>query len=397
MIRTSGTLSPQAKRADLPLANWRLPDDDQSDRPRVLIVAFSARYALGQLLDGMFGALAPHVSCRILAPTNYEGNIPEKFIFRARCGAGKVGGLLASINPLAHADTIRALRRTRPDVVHLLSGEGYLWAVSLTIAARLFGLPVVVTLHDPEPHPGNVFEYLNAVVRRPVLALVQCMHLLSAQHVEKVRPLAPRARITVIPHGSLAGQFTRYCSPDVTRERLVLFFGRVQTYKGIDVLLRAISTLPADIRLAIAGPGTLEPYTQKMADELGDRVELHSRYLHEHEVALLMQRASVVALPYRHATQSSVPAIAAAFGCPLVASALGHFNEEIPRLGGILVPPEDPDALAAALMAALQRGVMAPAMMPTFDELAPDFVSLYASLWRTCSGLRRPREQGILP
>jgi len=110
-----------------------------------------------------------------------------------------------------------------------------------------------------------------------------------------------------------------------------------------------------------------------------------------------MQRASVVALPYRHATQSSVPAIAAAFGCQLVASALGHFNEEIPRLGGILVPPEDPDALAAALAAALRRGATTPVMMRTFDELAPDFIDLYVSALGSGHALRRPPEQGSLP
>ena len=369
-----------------------LPRNHEVHCLRVLIAAFSARYALGQLLDGMFGALAPRLQCQVLVPTNYKGNIPEQFIFRARCGTSKAGGLLGSINPLAHWDTIRALWRSRPNVVHILAGEGYVWAVTLTVAARLAGIPVIVTLHDPEPHPGNVFEYLNSIVRRPVLALVRTIHLLSSQHVAKARMLGHHARIAVVPHGSLAAQFTKYCSRNVQRERLVLFFGRIQSYKGIDVLLRALSLLPANIRLAIAGPGAIEPPIWQMAQSLGSRVELHNRYLDDREVALLMQRASVVALPYRHATQSSVPAIAAAFGCQLVASALGHFNEEIPRLGGILVPPEDPDALASALAAALQRGAMTPVVMQTFDELAPDFINLYASTLGSCHGLCRPSE-----
>jgi glycosyltransferase involved in cell wall biosynthesis len=254
-----------------------------------------------------------------------------------------------------------------------------------------------VTLHDPEPHPGNVFEYLNSIVRRPVLALAQTIHLLSSQHVAKARMLARHARIVVIPHGSFAPQFTKYCCNDVQRERLVLFFGRIQSYKGIDVLLRALPLLSADVRLAIAGPGDVDPPTSQMAQSLGSRVELHNRYLNDQEVALLMQRASVVALPYRHATQSSVPAIAAAFGCRVVASALGHFNEEVPRLGGILVPPEDPDALAAALAAALQPGVVStPVMTQTFDELAPDFIDLYASAPGSRHALSRPSEQGSL-
>jgi glycosyltransferase involved in cell wall biosynthesis len=269
--------------------------------------------------------------------------------------------------------------------------------VTLAVAARLAGIPVIVTLHDPEPHPGNVFEYLNAIVRRPVLALVRNIHLLSSQHIAKATKLARHARVAVIPHGSFAAQFTEYCCPAVQRERLVLFFGRIQSYKGIDVLLRALALLPPDVRLAIAGPGALDPLISRTAQSFGSRVELHNRYLNDQEVAALMQRASVVALPYRHATQSSVPAIAAAFGCRLVASALGHFNEEIPRLGGILVPPGDPDALAAALAAALQRGVMTPVMMQTFDDLAPDFIDLYVSSVGSRHALCRPSEQGSLP
>ncbi len=391
MIEASVATPREATQADL-----CLPCNDKTQRPRVLIAAFSARYALGQLLDGMFGALAPRLQCQILVPTNYDGKIPERFIFRARCGTSKVGGLLGSINPLAHWDTIRALWRFRPDVVHILAGEGYTWAVTLTVVARFAGIPVIVTLHDPEPHPGNVFEYLNSIVRRPVLALVQTIHLLSSQHVTKSKILGRQARIVVIPHGSLAAQFTKYCCNDVQRERLVLFFGRIQSYKGIDLLLRALSLLSADVRLAIAGPGDVDPPTSQMAQSLGTRVELHNRYLNDQEVALLMQRASVVALPYRHATQSSVPAIAAAFGCRVVASALGHFNEEIPRLGGILVPPEDPDALAAALATALRQGASTPVMTQTFDELAPDFINLYASTRGSCRALCRPPEQGSL-
>jgi glycosyltransferase involved in cell wall biosynthesis len=112
---------------------------------------------------------------------------------------------------------------------------------------------------------------------------------------------------------------------------------------------------------------------------LGDRVELHNRYLSDAEVAALLQRASVVALPYRHATQSSIPAIAASFGCPVVASALGHFVEEVPQLGGILVPPMDPAALAAALRKVLTTPQAVHCKPPTFGQLATSYVELYQS------------------
>ena len=305
---------------------------------------------------------------------------------RAPCGVSKIGGIVASFNPIAHWKTVSAIWRSKPGVIHILTGEGYTWAVSLAVAAKLAGIPVVVTVHDPEPHPGNIIEGLNSFVRRPVLALAHAVHVFSSQHLDRAQKLALRARIAVIAHGSLAGRFLRHRECGIKREQLVLFFGRIQQYKGIDVLLRAMSTLPAATRLAIAGPGILEPDVQQWMGALGSRVELHNKYLDDAEVAALMQRACVVALPYRHATQSSVPAIAAAFGCPVVASALGHFVEEVPQLGGLLVPPGDPTALATALAKVLAARPRTQITPPTFEDLAGSFVGLYQSC-----------ERGMLP
>jgi glycosyltransferase involved in cell wall biosynthesis len=361
---------------------------------RLMIAAFSARYALAQLLDELFHALSYRLDCRVLVPTNYSGKIPEQSLIRTPCGVSKTGGVFASINPVAHWKALSALLRSKPDVVHILSGEGYLWAITLAVAARLTGAAVVVTLHDPDPHPGNIFERLNSIVRRPVLALARTVHVFSSQHLDRAQKLAPRAQCVAIAHGSLAGQFLKHRKCGVKTEQLVLFFGRIQHYKGIDVLLQAMSALPPTIRLAIAGPGTLDMYAQQMVRDLGSRVELHNKYLEDTEVAALMQRAGAVALPYRHATQSSIPAIAAAFGCSLVATALGHFVEEIPQLGGAIVPPEDPGALAAALAKALAIRPVAQIGSPTFDDLAASFVNLYQSSARQFPPPSRPAKQG---
>jgi len=372
------------------------PGADECQRIRVLIAAFSARYVLAQLLDEMFLALTRRIDCRLLVPTNYAGETPERYLFRAPCGVGKIDGIVASIHPIAHWKSISALRRAKPDLVHVFSGEGYTWAVSLVLVARLTGIPVVVTLHDPVPHPGNIIERLNSIVRRPVLALAQAVHIFSSQHLEQTRKLAAHAQLAVIAHGSLAQRFLRHQKLGVPREELVLFFGRIQRYKGIDILLRSMWALPATTRLAVAGPGVLDTEAQQMIVALGDRVEVHNRYLSDAEVAALLQRSSVVVLPYRHATQSSVPAIAAAFGRPVVASGLGHFVEEVPQLGGTLVPPDDPAALAAALRKVIATGQIVQGRPPTFDELSESFVRLYQSCMRRPQ-FRGDAEQGRSP
>ena len=227
--------------------------------------------------------------------------------------------------------------------------------------------------------PGVLIERLNALIRLPVLRSAHIIHLFSIASIPKARDLAPDVRLSVIAHGSLAGRFTRHKQRNVLRERLVLFFGRIEQYKGIDVLCRAIGCLGKDVRLAIAGPGTLDKATQGLIAQLGERVELHNEFLDDAAVALLMQRAGVVALPYRHVTQSSVPGIAAAFGVRVVASSLGNFVEEVPALGGLLVPVEDPAALAESLASVLDAPPKELPQAPTFEKLAPAFVELYRS------------------
>ena len=352
-----------------------------ADQLRLLIVAFSARFALEQLIDDFALSVSLATHCRVMVPTNYKGALPEAMLFRIECGITKVGGVLASINPIAHIHVLLALRRFRPQVVHVLTGEGYPWAMTLAAALAFARIPLVVTVHDPDPHPGSLLERLNARMRQSVLRNA-VLHIYSEQHRRRVGELARSARIEVIPHGSLAGRFLAHRLDGVVRERLVLFFGRFGHYKGIDVLLRAFQHLPIDVRLALAGPGKLSETEQALVDQLGNRVELCNSYIGDEQVAYLMMRASVVALPYRHVTQSSVPAIANAFGVRVVASALGHFVEEVPALNGILVPPENPTALAIAL----ERALAGPSCVtlstrpsPTFAELTPAYLGLYQS------------------
>ena len=354
-------------------------------RLKVVLVAFSARNALQQTLDAIFESLEPHLDCHVLVPTNYDGAIPASARLHLECGTSRLGGTLASFNPLSHWQIASALRDIQPDVVHLFSGEGYPWALTLRQLLALTRVPLIVTLHDADPHPGSLIERLNAVIRFPVLRSAQAIHLFSSTSIPKARDLAPNAQLSVIAHGSLAGRFIGHKQQDVPRERLVLFFGRIEHYKGIDVLCQAVARLAKDVRLAIAGPGRLDKTTQELVAQLGGRVELHNAFLDDASVALLMQRAGVVALPYRHVTQSSVPGIAAAFGVPVVASSLGNFVEEVPALGGQLVPVEDPIALAASLAALLDAPAKKLPQAPTFAELAPAFVELYrAAALRQC-------------
>ncbi|HEX2163792.1 MAG TPA: glycosyltransferase family 4 protein, partial [Thermoanaerobaculia bacterium] len=183
----------------------------------------------------------------------------------------------------------------------------------------------------------------------------------------------PERRVAALVHGNQE-LFAELADPAVTaatlRGRLslpdaapvALLFGTLAPYKGADL---AIAAWPAvlrdhpDAHLAIAGhplPGFDLAAHRALAERLGagERVRFVPEYLPAPEVAAWMELAAVVVLPYREIFQSGVLPLAQTFGRPVVAAAVGALPEAIEDgRTGLVVPPHDPAALAAAVSALL--------------------------------------------
>jgi glycosyltransferase involved in cell wall biosynthesis len=136
---------------------------------------------------------------------------------------------------------------------------------------------------------------------------------------------------------------------------LILFFGFIRDYKGLDLLLEAMARedfTNRSAKLLIAGefytdPG---PYRQLINDpRLAGRVILHDRFIADHEVSCYFSAADLVVQPYRHATQSGVTQIAYHFDKPMIVTDVGGLPEMIPDgVAGYVVPAE-PAAIAKAI------------------------------------------------
>src|SRR5439155_654614 len=135
--------------------------------------------------------------------------------------------------------------------------------------------------------------------------------------------------------------------------RVLLFFGFIRAYKGLENLLRAFARLPSDITLLVVGEfyESRAPY-DRLAGELGiaERVRMSGRFAGEAEVRRAFSACDAVVLPYRSATQSGVIPLAYAMECPVITTRVGGLAEVVEDGGtGLLVPPDDPAALAAAI------------------------------------------------
>lgn len=252
--------------------------------------------------------------------------------------------------------------------------------------------PLVLTAHDVlprEPRPGQLkaqrrlYERVDAVV-------VHSEH--GAARLRDELGIEP-ARVHVIPHGV----FDRFADlPDpaplppelaAVEKPVVLCFGLIRPYKGIDVLLEAWRGIE-DAELWVVGLPKTDLAPLRAAAPPG--VRFVPRFVADAEIPAFFRRADLVVLPYREIDQSGVLFTALAFGAPLLLSAVGGFPEVAATGAAELVPPGDAGALHAALArlladpAARERlaaAARAAAAGPySWDAVAARHLALYEAL-----------------
>ncbi len=279
-----------------------------------------------------------------------------------------VQATLDSIGPWSWRTSARALEAFAPGAVILKWWMPFFApSFAATVAPlRRRGTRVVLVCDNLVPHEPRPFDLTLTrwMLRESDGYLVMSDHVLS--DLERLKPGAPYRRV---PHPLYAqfdrGRWTR----DRARAHLQLdgevavFFGYVRRYKGLDTLLTAW----ADVRrarpqatLVVAGDFYEDPapYRALAAQAGPGAVRLMEGYLPDPEVEALFKAADVVVLPYRGGTQSGVTHVAYALGVPVITTDVGGLAESVvPEENGLVVPPEDPRALAAAIVRYFSDGL----------------------------------------
>ncbi len=252
-----------------------------------------------------------------------------------------------------HPFDMLRLRRLRPaaDLHH------FQWLPLQAVDRRLLPPgPLVLTAHDVvprEPRPGQLGA-LAATYRRMDAVVVHSRHGRDRLVAELD---VPPERVNVIPHGAfdyLTRQPREALLPAelaAVERPVVLCFGLLRPYKGIDLLIDAFAQAGVDAELWIVGMPRmpLEPLLEQ-ARPLGDRVRFVPRFVVDSEIPAFFRRADLVVLPYREIDQSGVLFTALAFGKPMLVTRVGGFGEIADDHGAALaVEPGDPQALAQGL------------------------------------------------
>jgi len=266
------------------------------------------------------------------------------------------------------------VRKAHPDLLHIQDSTNGVLALCLP-AWR--ALPIVVTVHDVTSHLGrdSAGPGRRTAVRDMLRARADAVIVHGEALARRYREshAIDASRVHVIPHGCY-GIFKHWAAPGVVREpQTILFFGRIELYKGLSHLLDAFRGVRArcpEARLIVAGGGEdLDRHRDMLAALPG--CELHAGYVPTDKVALLFQRAAVAVLPYVEGSQSGVTRIAYPFGVPVVVTDVGSIPESVvPGRTGFIVPPGDTAALTEALVSVVSDNALRQRLSEGAAEMA---------------------------
>jgi len=132
-------------------------------------------------------------------------------------------------------------------------------------------------------------------------------------------------------------------------KKVLLYFGFVREYKGLDILLNTMPLLSEDYYLLAAGEvyGSDRKYREIFENSPSkDRINLQLRYIADHEVPLFFSASDVNILPYRSATQSGILAIAFHFDLPVIVTDVGSLGETVEKENtGLVAEKAEPEVL----------------------------------------------------
>jgi len=270
--------------------------------------------------------------------------------------------LVDSINPLNWISVGKEIKRRKPDLIifkYWLPFFGPCFGTIARVATKGTNTKVLFICDNVVPHekrPGDTAftKYAFGVGN---------FFIVQSDAVQRdLKAFWPKANYKKVAHpvynifGEPIEKQQARKQLGITDKRVLLFFGYVRAYKGLNVMLEAMSKLvkELDVKLLVVGEfyDDKEKYMRQITDYgLQQSVSVNSDYVANDKVGLYFSAADVVMLSYISATQSGIAQIAYNFNKPIIATNVGGLAEVVrDNVTGFVIPPNDADALVNAII-----------------------------------------------
>ena len=260
--------------------------------------------------------------------------------------------LLDSVNPFSYFKTVNKIAKTAPDMLLMGYWMPFLAPCLGFVAKRLRkkGVKVISVLHNVKPHEKRIGDQQ---LSRFFLKQNDAFVVMSKAVRDDLLSFIPDAKYILHPF-PIYSQFGNAVDKIEARKKLniplekkvLLFFGLIRDYKGLDLVIDAFDKLSDDYYLVIAGEsyGKFDAYQQQIdSNKNKDRIMQHIKYIADDEVTEFISAADLNVLPYKTATQSAVVALAYQFDSPVLVTDVGGLKDMVEPYGtGVVV--DGPDA-----------------------------------------------------
>ncbi|MFK5951342.1 MAG: glycosyltransferase family 4 protein [Methylococcales bacterium] len=281
-------------------------------------------------------------------------------------------------NPLVFLNAlsiVSAIRRFNPDIIHCQETLKDYQVMALPFLSKY---PFVLTIHDHVPHSGSDTQILKnsrhgryrKILRKHADAFI--VH--GEKIAEEMRLMWPGLKNSIYTanHGVL-GELPEKMNYD-WEDSLLLFFGRIEEYKGLRYFLDALDILDKrgiKVHGLIAGKGTASMDRERQRIAVMDNCEFRDEYIDNAVIPELFSSAHIVVLPYVDATQSGVASFALQYGRPIIATNVGGLPEMVRNnYNGLIIPPCDSISIADAIVKILSDRELSTSMADNSRQLA---------------------------
>lgn len=268
---------------------------------------------------------------------------------------------LDSINPLNWIKVGRKIKSAEPDLLILKYWMPFFapaYGVISRIVKKNGKTKVLAICHNVIPHekkPGDL------AFTKFFFSAVDYFILLSNSVKDDLLSIVSKPNYKVLFHpvysnfGNSISKTEAKRHLKIKEENVLLFFGFIRDYKGLDVLLKAAAILKSQMKFKLIVAGEFysneDKYLKLIAElDLKDHILLHKDFITQDEVKYYFSACDVVVLPYKSATQSGIVQIANNFNKPMISTNVGGLAEVIKdEETGYLVEKENPEQIAEAI------------------------------------------------
>ena len=272
--------------------------------------------------------------------------------------------IVSTMNPFSYFKARKIMRQEKPDAF-IVSYWMTFFAPMFYVFSKGFQNSVlkIAIIHNLNPHEKRFFDrFFNRIFLKRYDAFV----VLSERVQKDLLLQKPNAPCILLKHpqykhfgNSMDKTEARAILEIPTSSKVLLFFGLIRDYKGLDILIESLNHLDDSYFLLIAGEiyGDKRLYQNRIDACTNSNVLLRDEYIPDHEVAYYFSSADLCVLPYKKGTQSGVQAISDSFCTPVLVSKNGGLHESVKEgSNGFVIDKLTPVDLAKKISDIFSKG-----------------------------------------